>query len=72
MSINSDPILNGSGKVFELYLSAPLLPLSPDSSSVCLLKPEDGNKEQRAKGTAAASQEAPGSHVVPGLLRFGP
>lgn len=38
---------------------------------VCLLQPEDGSQEQRAEGAAAASQEAAGRHVVPGLLRLG-
>lgn len=42
------------------------------SSSICPVQLEDGNKEQRAEGAAAASQETPGGHVVPGLLWFGP
>lgn len=40
--------------------------------SAFLPQPEDGDKEQRAEGAAAASQKAPGCHVVPELIWFNP
>lgn len=35
-------------------------------------QPQVGSKEQRVEGTAAAAQEAPRRHAVPGLLWLGP
>lgn len=65
-----------SRKMKELF-PAGKPPTSTDSSdsSICLLPSffqlEDGIEGQRSQGAAAAAQEAPGCHAVPGLLRLG-
>lgn len=65
-----------SRKTKQLFLAGknleppPICQIHPFFSLPSFFQLEDGLKGQRSQGAAAAAQEAPGCHAVPGLLRL--